>query len=87
MTCCTRTFLYKRFLINVLSPPWNLTLLHSPRYKVAITKQKDLEHSVGSLYNQNDMWNPAVDFSKYIEDNESIENEVSLEWWVLLEKK
>lgn len=59
-----------------MSSPWNLTLLHSPRYKVAITKQKDLEHSVGSLYNQNDVWNPAVDFSKYIEDNESIENEV-----------
>ncbi|XP_059204154.1 membrane primary amine oxidase-like [Centropristis striata] len=50
------------------------------RYKVAITKQKDLEQSCGSLYNQNDMWNPAVDFSKYIEDNESIENEDLVAW-------
>eukprot|EP00064_Thunnus_orientalis_P004666 superscaffoldBa00000430_g4678 len=50
------------------------------RYKVAITKQKDLERSCGSLYNQNDMWTPAVDFSKYIEDNESIENEDLVAW-------
>ncbi|XP_059204153.1 primary amine oxidase, liver isozyme-like [Centropristis striata] len=50
------------------------------RYKVAITKQKDLEQSCGSLYNQNDMWDPAVDFSKYIEDNESIENEDLVAW-------
>uniref|UniRef100_A0A8C4DNN8 Amine oxidase n=1 Tax=Dicentrarchus labrax TaxID=13489 RepID=A0A8C4DNN8_DICLA len=50
------------------------------RYKVAITKQKDLEQSCGSLYNQHDIWNPAVDFSKYIEDNESIVNEDLVAW-------
>ena len=48
-----------------------------------------MEQSVGSLYNQNDMWTPVVDFSKYIEDNESIENQVRvglgfhLETWEL----
>ncbi|XP_068192532.1 primary amine oxidase, liver isozyme-like [Antennarius striatus] len=50
------------------------------RYKVAITKQKDLEKASGSLFNQNDMWTPAVDFSKYIEDNENIENEDLVAW-------
>ncbi|XP_071755627.1 primary amine oxidase, liver isozyme-like [Centroberyx gerrardi] len=50
------------------------------RYKVAITKHKDLEQTSGSLYNQHDMWAPAVDFSKYIEDNESIENEDLVAW-------
>ncbi|XP_068192534.1 amine oxidase [copper-containing] 3-like [Antennarius striatus] len=50
------------------------------RYKVAITKQKDLEQASGSLFNQHDMWTPAVDFSKYIEDNENIENEDLVAW-------
>ncbi|KAM6967308.1 primary amine oxidase, liver isozyme-like [Tautogolabrus adspersus] len=50
------------------------------RYKIAITKHKDLEQSSGSLYNQHDIWNPAVDFSKYIEDNEPIENEDLVAW-------
>ncbi|XP_068193461.1 retina-specific copper amine oxidase [Antennarius striatus] len=50
------------------------------RYKVAITKHKDLEQTSSSLYSQNDIWNPAVDFSKYIEDNESIENEDLVAW-------
>ncbi|XP_034567797.1 primary amine oxidase, liver isozyme-like [Notolabrus celidotus] len=50
------------------------------RYRVAITKHKDLEQSSGSLYNQHDIWNPAVDFSKFIEDNETIENEDLVAW-------
>ncbi|XP_068587637.1 primary amine oxidase, liver isozyme-like [Cebidichthys violaceus] len=50
------------------------------RYKVAITKHKDLEQSCGSLYNQHGMWTPAVDFSKYIEDNESIDNQDLVAW-------
>nr|XP_029135245.1 primary amine oxidase, liver isozyme-like [Labrus bergylta] len=50
------------------------------RYKVAITKHKDLERTSSSLYNQNNMWTPAVDFSKYIEDNENIENEDLVAW-------
>uniref|UniRef100_A0A3Q3ERC2 Amine oxidase n=1 Tax=Labrus bergylta TaxID=56723 RepID=A0A3Q3ERC2_9LABR len=50
------------------------------RYKVAITKHKDLEEGSSSLYNQHDIWDPAVDFSKYIEDNEPIENEDLVAW-------
>ncbi|XP_010898091.1 retina-specific copper amine oxidase [Esox lucius] len=50
------------------------------RYKVAITKHKDLEQTSSSLYSQNNMWKPAVDFSKYIEDNENIENEDLVAW-------
>ncbi|KAG7504764.1 primary amine oxidase, liver isozyme-like [Solea senegalensis] len=50
------------------------------RYKVAITKHKDSEQTSSSVYNQNDMWNPAVDFSKYMEDDESIENEDLVAW-------
>ncbi|KAM7372543.1 hypothetical protein PAMP_009702 [Pampus punctatissimus] len=50
------------------------------RYKVAITKHKDSEQTSSSLYSQNNIWNPAVDFSKYIEDNESIENEDLVAW-------
>ncbi|KAI9534083.1 hypothetical protein NQZ68_016801 [Dissostichus eleginoides] len=50
------------------------------RYKVAITKHKDGEQTSSSLYSQNDIWSPAVDFSKYIEDNESIEDEDLVAW-------
>ncbi|XP_061568309.1 retina-specific copper amine oxidase [Cololabis saira] len=50
------------------------------RYKVAITKHKDSEQTSSSLYSQNDIWSPVVDFSKYIEDNESIENEDLVAW-------
>ncbi|CAL8271626.1 unnamed protein product [Lota lota] len=50
------------------------------RYKVAITKHKDLEQTSSSLYSQNDIWSPAVDFSKYIMDDESIVNEDLVAW-------
>ncbi|KAM4634022.1 retina-specific copper amine oxidase [Polymixia lowei] len=50
------------------------------RYKVAITKHKDSEQTSSSLYSQNNIWTPAVDFSKYIEDNENIENEDLVAW-------
>ncbi|XP_041634035.1 primary amine oxidase, liver isozyme-like [Cheilinus undulatus] len=50
------------------------------RYKVAITKHKDSEQTSSSLFNLNNIWDPAVDFSKYIEDNESIENEDLVAW-------
>ncbi|KAF4093116.1 hypothetical protein AMELA_G00029260 [Ameiurus melas] len=50
------------------------------RYKVAITKHKDSEQTCSSLYSQNNMWNPVVDFSNYIKDNEHIENEDLVAW-------
>lgn len=50
--------------------------ISASRYKVAITKHKDLEQTSSSLYSQNNIWTPAVDFSKYIADNESIVEQV-----------
>lgn len=64
------------FKENSLYDSLDFARLYFPRYKVAITKQKDSEQSCGSLYNQNGIRDPAIDFSKYIEDNESIVNEV-----------
>jgi len=54
----------------------------SSRYKVAITKHKDEEQTSSSLFGQNYMWTPIVDFSKYIEDNEVIDNEVLMDSFV-----
>jgi len=56
--------------------------LISSRYKVAITKHKDEEQTSSSLFGQNYMWTPFVDFSKYIEDNEVIDNEVLMDSFV-----
>ncbi|XP_064171012.1 retina-specific copper amine oxidase [Anguilla rostrata] len=50
------------------------------RYKVAITKHKDEESSSTSLHSQNNMWTPAVDFSRFLADNESIVNEDLVAW-------
>lgn len=50
--------------------------ISASRYKVAITKHKDLEQTSSSMYNQNNIWTPAVDFSKYIADNENIVEQV-----------
>ncbi|XP_017343906.1 retina-specific copper amine oxidase [Ictalurus punctatus] len=50
------------------------------RYKVAITKHKDSEQTCSSLYSQNNIWDPVVDFSNYIKDNEHIENEDLVAW-------
>ncbi|XP_061703250.1 retina-specific copper amine oxidase isoform X2 [Syngnathoides biaculeatus] len=50
------------------------------RYKVAITRYKELERTSSSLYNQNNIWNPPVDFSTYIKDNENIEDEDLVAW-------
>ncbi|KAM8824322.1 retina-specific copper amine oxidase [Synchiropus picturatus] len=50
------------------------------RYKLAITKHKDREQTSSSLYSQNNMWSPAVDFSQYLQDNENIEDEDLVAW-------
>ncbi|MBN3308723.1 AOCX protein, partial [Amia calva] len=50
------------------------------RYKVAITKYKEEELTSSNLYSQNEMWSPKVDFSEFIKDNESIENEDLVAW-------
>ncbi|XP_066499109.1 retina-specific copper amine oxidase [Hoplias malabaricus] len=50
------------------------------RYKVAITKHRDEEPTSSSLYGQNYMWEPVVDFSKYVENDENIENQDLVAW-------
>ncbi|XP_051571087.1 primary amine oxidase, liver isozyme-like [Myxocyprinus asiaticus] len=50
------------------------------RYKVAITKHKDTEQTSSSLYSQNYMQSPFIDFSKFIDDNEVIDNEDLVAW-------
>ncbi|KAJ8345662.1 hypothetical protein SKAU_G00298550 [Synaphobranchus kaupii] len=50
------------------------------RYKVAITKYKDEEQTSSCLHGQNNMWTPAVDFSTFIADDESIVNEDLVAW-------
>uniref|UniRef100_A0A3B3ZUN4 Amine oxidase n=2 Tax=Periophthalmus magnuspinnatus TaxID=409849 RepID=A0A3B3ZUN4_9GOBI len=50
------------------------------RYKVSITKHKDQEQTSSSLYSQNNIWSPAVDFSTFIQDNESIHNQDLVAW-------
>ncbi|XP_072549847.1 retina-specific copper amine oxidase [Salminus brasiliensis] len=50
------------------------------RYKVAITKHKDKEQTSSSLFGQNYMWEPVVDFSNYIADDESIQNQDLVAW-------
>ncbi|KAJ0058443.1 hypothetical protein NL108_014646 [Boleophthalmus pectinirostris] len=50
------------------------------RYKVSITKHKDQEQTSSSLYSQNNMWSPAVDFSTFIQDNENILNQDLVAW-------
>ena len=63
---------------------FSFSLIHflSSRYKVAITKHKDEEQISSSLYSQNYMWSPFVDFSKYIEDDEVIDNEVLMDSFI-----
>uniref|UniRef100_A0AAY5E9J8 Amine oxidase n=1 Tax=Electrophorus electricus TaxID=8005 RepID=A0AAY5E9J8_ELEEL len=45
-----------------------------------LPKHKDEEQTSSSLYSQNYMWDPVIDFSKYIEDNEVIDNEDLVAW-------
>ncbi|KAK1798380.1 hypothetical protein P4O66_007839, partial [Electrophorus voltai] len=45
-----------------------------------LPKHKDEEQISSSLYSQNYMWDPVIDFSKYIEDNEVIDNEDLVAW-------
>ncbi|KAM4691288.1 amine oxidase [copper-containing] 3 [Rhinophrynus dorsalis] len=49
------------------------------RYKLAVTKRKDMEQESSSIYNQNDPWSPSVTFSDYI-NNETIKGEDLVAW-------
>uniref|UniRef100_UPI00398F721C amine oxidase [copper-containing] 3-like isoform X2 n=1 Tax=Pristiophorus japonicus TaxID=55135 RepID=UPI00398F721C len=49
------------------------------RYQLAVTKYKDKEQRSSSIYNQNNLWQPAVYFDDFIND-ESIKNEDLVAW-------
>ena len=49
-------------------------------YQLAVTKYKTTEERSSSIYNQNDMYNPVVDFKKFITDNENIVDEDLVSW-------
>ncbi|XP_028404456.1 amiloride-sensitive amine oxidase [copper-containing]-like isoform X1 [Dendronephthya gigantea] len=49
-------------------------------YQLAVTKYKKNEERSSSIYNQRDMYNPVVDFKKFILDNESIVDEDLVSW-------
>ena len=54
---------------------WSLNQLH-------VTKRNESEEKSSSIYNQQDMADPIVDFSKYV-NGESIENEDLVAWVTL----
>ena len=47
--------------------------------QMTVTRRKEAEEKSSSIYNQNDMPDPVVDFSKYV-DGESIEHEDLVAW-------
>ena len=44
--------------------------------KVVLTKRKDDEETSSTIYNAMDHKEPVLDFQKYLDDNDDIENEV-----------
>ncbi|CAL1539227.1 unnamed protein product [Lymnaea stagnalis] len=42
------------------------------KYQMAVTKYKDTEDSSSSIYAQGDPFDPVLDFSRYLEDNDTI---------------
>ncbi|XP_069815378.1 diamine oxidase [copper-containing]-like [Dendropsophus ebraccatus] len=50
------------------------------RYSLAVTRHSDQELSSSSLYNQNDPWEPEVNFEKFIRNNEDIINQDLVAW-------
>ncbi|KAI8520044.1 amine oxidase [Branchiostoma belcheri] len=52
-------------------------------YQLAVTRRKESEPSSSSIYNQNDLYDPVVDFQSYISDNETIVDR-DLVAWVML---
>lgn len=48
--------------------------------QITVTKRKEEEERNSSIYNQNSMHDPVVDFSKFTADNENIVNEDLVAW-------
>lgn len=69
-------------IVDQLYPKdWELTNgFYWSFYQLAVTKYKKTEDRSSSIYNQNDLFNPVVDFSKFIEDDENIVNQDLVSW-------
>eukprot|EP00058_Branchiostoma_floridae_P012211 XP_002597699.1 hypothetical protein BRAFLDRAFT_217424 [Branchiostoma floridae] len=52
-------------------------------YQLAVTRRKESEPSSSSIYNQNDLYDPVVDFQSYINDNETIVDRDLVAWVTL----
>lgn len=50
------------------------------RNQMTVTKRKEGEEKSSSIYNQNEMYNPVVDFEQFAADNEGIVNEDLVAW-------
>lgn len=48
--------------------------------QMTVTKRKEKEDTSSSIYNQNSMYNPVVDFANFTADNENIVNEDLVAW-------
>ncbi|XP_035680218.1 amiloride-sensitive amine oxidase [copper-containing]-like [Branchiostoma floridae] len=52
-------------------------------YQVAVTRRKDSEPSSSSIFNQNDLYDPVVNFQSFIDDDENIVDEDLVAWVTL----
>uniref|UniRef100_A0A8C8VN60 Amine oxidase n=1 Tax=Pelusios castaneus TaxID=367368 RepID=A0A8C8VN60_9SAUR len=50
------------------------------RYHLAVTRRHEREATSSSLYAQNDLWEPTVDFEGFIRNDENIENQDLVAW-------
>ena len=48
--------------------------------QMTVTKRKEEEEKSSSIYNQQDIVDPVVDFSQYVDDDENIEDEDLVAW-------
>lgn len=56
----------------------------SDRYFLVVIKYREAELCSSSIYNQNDFWDSFVVFEKFFYNNENIENEVLVYFFLVL---
>ncbi|XP_063780739.1 amiloride-sensitive amine oxidase [copper-containing]-like [Pseudophryne corroboree] len=72
---------YNSHAHSVLPRGWNEEKgISWSRYSLAVTRHRDSEMTSSSPYNQNDPWEPAVKFEKFIRNNEEIVNQDLVAW-------
>ncbi|XP_015264105.1 PREDICTED: amiloride-sensitive amine oxidase [copper-containing] [Gekko japonicus] len=50
------------------------------RYHLAVTRHHPKEDTSSSMYIQNNPWEPSVDFERFLEDNESLDDQDLVAW-------